>query len=174
MEKAQSRVTPAHSPVINVRRQPRQPPWVSFLPTSSYAKFCQHLGRQPRRSVAYQMPPKIARGRSKTQSPPVSVSYMCRHNLRGRCDCSHFHGESKRGDDSDSSGLTSSIPHQWSDLLNPDLPPIQFDAVLTGVLRSTMEMEKIQGLDEQELQSVIDVLGQVKTLLIQRSWFSIH
>ncbi|KAF9644232.1 kinase-like protein [Thelephora ganbajun] len=65
-----------------------------------------------------------------------------------------------KGYDSDSSGSTLSTPYQWSDLLNPDLSPMDFDAVLMGVLRSTTEMERIQGLDEPEFQSVIDVLGE--------------
>lgn len=38
---------------------------------------------------------------------------------------------------------------------------MDFDAALMNVLRSAAEMEKIQGLNEQEFQSVIDVLGQV-------------
>lgn len=100
---------------------------------------------------------------------------MCvRHSFGCRCDRSRYYGGSKRGYDSDSSGLTLSTPHQWSALLNPDLPSTHFDAILTGVLRSTTEMERIQGLDEPEFQSVIDVLGQVKTTPIQCSWSSIH
>ena len=35
-------------------------------------------------------------------------------------------------------------------------------------------MERIQGLGEQEFQSVIDVLGQVKPLPIHRSWSSVR
>lgn len=38
---------------------------------------------------------------------------------------------------------------------------MDFDVVLANVLRSKVEIEKILELDEQELQSVIDVLGQV-------------
>jgi hypothetical protein len=41
---------------------------------------------------------------------------------------------------------------------------MDFDAVLLGVLQSATEMEKINGLDEEEFRSVIDVLGQVSTL----------
>jgi len=40
---------------------------------------------------------------------------------------------------------------------------MDLDGVLSCVLRSTTEMERIQGLDEQEFQSVIDVLGRVST-----------
>jgi hypothetical protein len=42
---------------------------------------------------------------------------------------------------------------------------MDFDSALTNVLRSTVEMEKIQRLSEEEFQRVIDVLGQV-------GWFS--
>ena len=93
---------------------------------------------------------------------------MCaRHNPRNRPDCSYHQGELKKGYDSDSSGHTAALytPYQWSDLLNPVPPPIGFDAVLSGVLRSAAEMEKIKGLDEQDFQSVVDVLGQVSTPL---------
>jgi hypothetical protein len=75
----------------------------------------------------------------------------------------------KKGLDSDSNGHIISTPHQWPDILNPDLPLLDFEAVLLGVLRSTAEMEKIKELNAQEFQSVIDVLGQVSTSLIQRS-----
>ena len=50
---------------------------------------------------------------------------------------------------------------------------MDFDAALTNVLRSTVEMEKIQGLGDQEFQSVIDVLGQVKTISIHCPRFSV-
>lgn len=75
----------------------------------------------------------------------------------------------KKGLDSDPNGHILSTPHQWSDILNPDLPLLDFEAVLLGVLRSTVEMEKVKELNAQEFQSVIDVLGQVSTSLIQRS-----
>ena len=52
-----------------------------------------------------------------------------------------------------------------------DLASARFDVVLADVLRSKTEMERIQGLDKQEFQGVIDVLGQVKSLPIQFSWF---
>lgn len=90
---------------------------------------------------------------------------MCvRHEHRNRSDCFYCRGELKKGDDSDSSGHTQYTPRQWLDLLNPDLLPMDFDAVLLGVLQSATEMEKINGLDEEEFRSVIDVLGQVSTL----------
>lgn len=40
---------------------------------------------------------------------------------------------------------------------------MDFDAALMGVLRSTEEMDRIQGLDREDFQNVIDVLGQVRT-----------
>jgi len=40
---------------------------------------------------------------------------------------------------------------------------MDFDAVLMGVLRSTEEMDRIQKLDREDFQDVIDVLGQVRT-----------
>ena len=76
-------------------------------------------------------------------------------------------GTAEKGYDSDSSALTLSTPHGWSDLLNQDLPPTHFDTVLKAVLSSKTEVETIRGLDKQEFQSVVDVLGQVRTLLIQ-------
>jgi hypothetical protein len=119
------------------------------------------------------MPPRIARDRSKLRSRPASVCVSA--TILGVDVIVHATtAGSKRGYDSDSSGLTLSLPHQWSDLLSPDLPSAHFDAALTGVLQSTTEMEKIQGLDEPEFQSVIDVLGQVKTIFVQRSRFSIY
>ncbi|KAF9789525.1 kinase-like domain-containing protein [Thelephora terrestris] len=66
-------------------------------------------------------------------------------------------GRSREGSDNDLSDPKVSTSYQWGDLLKPNLPPTDFDAVLSGVLRSPTEMEKI---DEGELQSVIDVLGQ--------------
>lgn len=82
---------------------------------------------------------------------------------------SHFAGQMKRGYDSDSSGLTATASYQWQDLLNSDLQPTDFDTALTDVLRSTTEMEKIQALNEQEFQSVIDALGQVRMISIHCS-----
>ena len=41
---------------------------------------------------------------------------------------------------------------------------MDFDAALMGVLRSSTEMDKILGLNDEKFQSVIDVLGQVSTL----------
>ena len=67
-----------------------------------------------------------------------------------------------------------STSYQWLDLLNPDLTSVHFEAVLTAVLRSTAEVERIQELGEQEFQIVIDVLGQVKPLPIHRSWSSVR
>jgi len=80
---------------------------------------------------------------------------MCvRHERRNRGDRFHLQGGSK-GQENESN---------WSDLLTPDLPPTEFDAVLSGVLQSTTEMEKIKGLEAQEFQRVIDVLGQVSAI----------
>lgn len=84
-------------------------------------------------------------------------------------------GELKEGYDSGSSSRTVSTQHRWSDLLNPDLSRMDFDATLLGVLRSTTEMERIKGLDDQEFQDVVDVLGQVSTrFLFRRSWFFVE
>lgn len=99
---------------------------------------------------------------------------MCaRHDLQNQSDCLYYQSESKKGYDSDSSGHTLPTRHQWSDLINPDLLPMDFDVVLVGVLRSTTEMEKIKELDDQEFQGVIDVLGQVRHFSIQRPRLSI-
>ena len=91
---------------------------------------------------------------------------MFRNDLRCQSDCPYFQfdNESKRGYSSDSSGLTPSAPYQWQDILNPNLHPMDFDAALMGVLRSSAEMDKILGLNDEKFQSVIDVLGQVSTL----------
>ena len=61
-------------------------------------------------------------------------------------------------------GGSAVSPYQWKDLLCRDLPPTDFDAVLSGVLQSTGEMEEIQRLNETDLQSVIDTLGKVREL----------
>lgn len=89
------------------------------------------------------MPPKVKRDQSKLSSRSFSPER-----------------DSRRGDDTDSSGLTPSAPYQWQDLLNPHLLTMDFDAALTGVLRSAEEMDKIQKLDREDFQNVIDVLGQ--------------
>jgi hypothetical protein len=60
--------------------------------------------------------------------------------------------------------VSPSTPDQWEDLLNPNLPPTEFEAALKRVLESEAEMEKIRKLNKQEFQSVIDVLGRVSTL----------
>jgi len=77
-----------------------------------------------------------------------------RYEPRNGTDLFDFQGGSE-GPDSGSN---------WSDLLIPGLPSTEFDAALSGVLRSTTEMEKIKGLEAQEFQRVIDVLGQVSTI----------
>jgi hypothetical protein len=41
---------------------------------------------------------------------------------------------------------------------------MDFDAVLSGVLRSTAEMDEVKGLNGGERQLVIDVLAQVSPL----------
>lgn len=74
--------------------------------------------------------------------------------------------------DSDPHGTVTSAPYQWQDLLNPDLPLMGFEAVLISVLQSGAEMEKIKGLNEQEFQRAVDVLGQVLLLSIQFPPFS--
>ena len=80
----------------------------------------------------------------------------------------------ERGRDIDPSDPTPSMPYQWQDLLNEDLPPTDFDATLESVLRSTAEMEKIKGLSKRELQSVIDALSGVSTPLCSVSQSYIH
>lgn len=57
---------------------------------------------------------------------------------------------------------TFMAPYRWKDLVKPDLLPTDFDAVLSGVLQSPTEVEKIKELNEADLQSVIDVLGEVR------------
>ena len=53
--------------------------------------------------------------------------------------------------------------------MNSDLHPANFDATLTNVLGSTAEMEKIQELNEQEFQSVVEVLSRVRIIFVSLS-----
>lgn len=57
---------------------------------------------------------------------------------------------------------TFATPCQWRKLLNPGLRLTGFEGILSAVLQSETEMGEIEGLDEAELQSVIDVLGRVR------------
>jgi hypothetical protein len=63
--------------------------------------------------------------------------------------------------------LPASTSYLWQDLLDS---PVNFDAVLSGVLQSTTEVERIKRLNEVDLQCVIDVLGQVRALF----WFGAY
>ena len=56
---------------------------------------------------------------------------------------------------------TFATSYQWRDLLNTGLHPTDFDDVLSGVLGSPTEVTEVKGLNEADLQSVIDVLGTV-------------
>ena len=112
------------------------------------------------------MPPRTGRDQSKPRSRHVSVcvslSFLGANLI---VSCHQPEGGSRKEYDSDPSGLTVSALHQWRDLLDPDLSPMDVDAALSGVLRSTTETEKIKGSGGAELQRVIDVLGKVRPLL---------
>lgn len=79
--------------------------------------------------------------------------------------------DSKKGSDSDTNSRSPSTPYHWQDLLNQELPPTDFDAALKSVLQSEAEMEKIKGLNKQEIQPLIDVFGRVSTLFCSLSMF---
>ena len=64
-------------------------------------------------------------------------------------------------------GGSAGSPCQWKNLLRRDLSHAKFDAVLSDVLQSTEEMEKIQGLNETDFQNVIDTFGKVRELLVR-------
>ena len=113
------------------------------------------------RPAPYPMPPKTRRGRSKPYSRSLSVRASI---VVFDTSLISYHQSEGEGYSGDSGGLTTNArtPYRWQDLLNSELHPTDFDVALTNVLRSAAEMEKIQGLNEQEFQGVVDILGRVR------------
>lgn len=72
----------------------------------------------------------------------------------------------------DDDPLPTPVSNQWKDLLDPDLPLENFDTLLMNLLDNATETGKMQGLNEQEAQNLIDVLGKVRTLLVSRFLFT--
>ena len=67
------------------------------------------------------------------------------------------------------SQLPPSTLYQWRALLDPKLPPADFDSVLLGVLQSPKEIEGIKMATAEDVQRVIDVLGEVGALFVSAS-----